>query len=490
MSLPKEKGSFWRAKAFSWDDGRGMPRPGDVFGSVKLSGTELPQPDKPSAIIGSDRIGSDRIGSVAMRSPSSPRRRYLPLLYLPLLLTCWAFQAKAQSHTFTYTPTEIYEGETLTFVLTTDADSLGYTTYDVTFRSTSATHDTDFSVTSVGSDSSAGRRDSGDLVYASPLNGPDCTASYPCYDYYPTVEADDTYDIEITATTDSTSENDETITIYWMDDNLKLIGTITITIKDGQRPVPFARTREAVSARGARKRPEYAKRARGYKEENGAVVCHHGEGRADLWFEILLSQAVQSREKILSVGYKVEMQDPSDTKLVNGKLTNKDSTKYIPVTGGAYQFNVGGREGDIRYSSENDVHEADGVHTYRFTVLRLAPELRGEDPIRKMGLDPGGSGFGKYTVAYPYTSEVKVCDNDPAPGTMVFSPGSVSVPEGDSSEYKVKLSSQPSGPVTVTVGGTSGTDVTVDTDPNLAGNQNTLTFMQSDWKAEKTVRVT
>ncbi|MYG46997.1 MAG: hypothetical protein F4157_06425, partial [Synechococcus sp. SB0675_bin_6] len=75
-------------------------------------------------------------------------------------------------------------------------------------------------------------------MYASPLPPADleCTTSYPCYDYYPTVEADDTYDIIITATTDSTSENDETITIYWMDDNLKLIGTIEITIKDGQRP--------------------------------------------------------------------------------------------------------------------------------------------------------------------------------------------------------------------------------------------------------------
>ncbi|MXW41355.1 MAG: hypothetical protein F4Z75_09515 [Synechococcus sp. SB0668_bin_15] len=65
MSTPKQRRFFWRArraKDFSWDGGGGVPSPGDVSGSVKRSATEPPQPDKLSAIIGSDRIGSDRIG--------------------------------------------------------------------------------------------------------------------------------------------------------------------------------------------------------------------------------------------------------------------------------------------------------------------------------------------------------------------------------------------------------------------------------------------
>ncbi|MYC49688.1 MAG: autotransporter outer membrane beta-barrel domain-containing protein, partial [Synechococcus sp. SB0662_bin_14] len=75
-------------------------------------------------------------------------------------------------------------------------------------------------------------------------------------------------------------------------------------------------------------------------------------------------------------------------------------------------------------------------------------------------------------------------------GALVFSPTSVKVSEKGTATYTVKLFSEPSGTVTVTVGGTSKTDVTVDTDSGRSGNQNTLTFTASTWNTAQTVTVT
>ena len=57
----------------------------------------------------------------------------------------------------------------------------------------------------------------------------------------------------------------------------------------------------------------------------------------------------------------------------------------------------------------------------------------------------------------------------------------VTVPEGGSSTYTVKLSLQPTGEVTVTVGGTTGTDLDVD--------KASLTFSTTDWSTVQTVTV-
>ena len=54
---------------------------------------------------------------------------------------------------------------------------------------------------------------------------------------------------------------------------------------------------------------------------------------------------------------------------------------------------------------------------------------------------------------------VTVTDND-TPG-LVLSKSELAVTEGASASYTVKLATQPTGPVTVTVGGTAGTDLSV-----------------------------
>ena len=81
---------------------------------------------------------------------------------------------------------------------------------------------------------------------------------------------------------------------------------------------------------------------------------------------------------------------------------------------------------------------------------------------------------------------VTVTDNDtPA---LVFTPTSLTVGEGASNTYTVKLATQPTGNVTVRVSGASG-EVTVDTDTGTTGDQNTLSFTTSDWNRDKTVTV-
>ena len=84
------------------------------------------------------------------------------------------------------------------------------------------------------------------------------------------------------------------------------------------------------------------------------------------------------------------------------------------------------------------------------------------------------------------TKTVTKVDND---RVAVLTPTRVTVPEGSTASYKVKLKSQPTGNVTVTVARKSGgdTNLTVDTDPNTTGNQDTLTFTSTTWNTDQTV---
>ena len=75
---------------------------------------------------------------------------------------------------------------------------------------------------------------------------------------------------------------------------------------------------------------------------------------------------------------------------------------------------------------------------------------------------------------------VTVTDDDTA--GLVFSPTALDVDEGDDASYTVKLATEPTGTVTVTVSGHSGTDLTLDA--------TSLEFTTSNWEDEQTVTVT
>ena len=79
------------------------------------------------------------------------------------------------------------------------------------------------------------------------------------------------------------------------------------------------------------------------------------------------------------------------------------------------------------------------------------------------------------------TESVPVTITDDDTAGVSINPTALTVPEGSSSSYTVVLDSQPTGDVTVTISGHSGTDVSVDL--------STLTFTAADWDAAQTVNV-
>ena len=94
---------------------------------------------------------------------------------------------------------------------------------------------------------------------------------------------------------------------------------------------------------------------------------------------------------------------------------------------------------------------------------------------------------GDYTGIAADSVTVNVTDSDTR--NVVLSPTSLTLTEGDDTgvSYTVKLASQPTGAVTVTIGGHAGTDLSISgTTPS---NSNTLTFSTSNWNTAQTVTV-
>ena len=93
--------------------------------------------------------------------------------------------------------------------------------------------------------------------------------------------------------------------------------------------------------------------------------------------------------------------------------------------------------------------------------------------------DPSGGGYGSLA-----TQNVTVTVEDIDDLGVTVYPTTLSLPEGNpvGMEYLVELSGKPSASVTVTIGGTSGTDVTV--------SPTSLTFTTSNWNTAQSVRVT
>ena len=86
------------------------------------------------------------------------------------------------------------------------------------------------------------------------------------------------------------------------------------------------------------------------------------------------------------------------------------------------------------------------------------------------------------------TVEIVATATDDDTPSLRVSPTMLTVPEGGSAAYKVRLNTQPSANVTVTVGGATGA-VTVDTDGDATGDQSTLTFSTTDWDTDQEVTV-
>ena len=84
---------------------------------------------------------------------------------------------------------------------------------------------------------------------------------------------------------------------------------------------------------------------------------------------------------------------------------------------------------------------------------------------------------------------VNPCAPTADPG-LILPESALDIDEGGSGTYKVRLAKEPTADVTVTLGQPTNTDVTVDTDSGMTGNQTTLSFTTSNWETDQTVTVT
>ena len=134
---------------------------------------------------------------------------------------------------------------------------------------------------------------------------------------------------------------------------------------------------------------------------------------------------------------------------------------------------------------DNDSHQTRGWDKVRtVTVHAASDDDIGDDAATLTVTASGGDYEGK-------TATIAATVTDTTTPALVLSTSTLSVTEGASTTYTVKLAAKPTGTVTVAIGSSNG-DVTVDTDAGTAGNQNSLTFNASGsklWNEAQTVTV-
>ena len=120
--------------------------------------------------------------------------------------------------------------------------------------------------------------------------------------------------------------------------------------------------------------------------------------------------------------------------------------------------------------------------TAQTVTVKAEEDDNADDESETLTHTPSGGGYS--TAA---DLPVTVTDDDTA--AIVLSETALTLTEGDDTgvSYTVKLAAQPSGDVTVTIGGHSGTDLSIS--GTTLSNTNTLTFTTSNWSTAQTVTV-
>ena len=160
------------------------------------------------------------------------------------------------------------------------------------------------------------------------------------------------------------------------------------------------------------------------------------------------------------------------------------SISPAPTTGITVNYTVSGSAGssDFSITGSGTVTVAANATSVNIPVVVTDDNA---DEVAETVILTLNSGTG-YAVGSTNVHTLTITDNDtPA---LVFSVTSLTVAEGSSGSYTVRLATLPTGTVTVTVGGASG-EVTVDTNSGSPGNQNTLTFTTTTWNTAQTVTV-
>ena len=120
--------------------------------------------------------------------------------------------------------------------------------------------------------------------------------------------------------------------------------------------------------------------------------------------------------------------------------------------------------------------------TARTVTVTAANDDNGENETATFRHTATGADYGGVAAA-----EVEATSTDNDTASLRASRTQLTVNENGSATYTIRLNTQPSADVTVTVSGASGA-VTVDT-AATSGNQNTLTFTNTNWATARTVTV-
>ena len=119
---------------------------------------------------------------------------------------------------------------------------------------------------------------------------------------------------------------------------------------------------------------------------------------------------------------------------------------------------------------------ATGWSTVQTVEVTAAEDADGANDRATLTHTAAGADYGSVSKDLPVTAT----DDDPV--GLALSARTLAVSEGGSETYTVALATQPTGEVTVTVGGTTGNDLSV--------HKSSLTFTRSDWSTVLTVEVT
>ncbi len=120
----------------------------------------------------------------------------------------------------------------------------------------------------------------------------------------------------------------------------------------------------------------------------------------------------------------------------------------------------------ITVSAAGDTDDLDGRAIIEHSVSSLDPDFAGASQI-------------------PEVTATEIDDDI----LLLLSSSSLSVPKGSTVSYTVALSRQPTANVKIAITKVGGTGLTVDTDSNTAGNQNTLPFTPANWSTVRTVHI-
>ena len=153
---------------------------------------------------------------------------------------------------------------------------------------------------------------------------------------------------------------------------------------------------------------------------------------------------------------------------------------------------VGGATGDVSVDTSTDTGDQSTLtftsttwNTARTVTVKAADDDDAvADTVVTLTHAVSGADYGSSSVS---AGSVAVTITESDTRGVTLSRTALTVKEGESGTYTVVLDSEPTGDVTVTVGGISG-DVSVDTS-TASGNQNTLTFTSTTWNTARTVTV-